>query len=310
MMMDRRSLLLAAVSSAGTAASGVLAAEVPDAVQPLWPGTPPGGGGPSGPPQLSHAGAVTNVAMPRLEMFRPARPNGAAMLIAAGGGYKRIERGMEALPAAQWLTARGVTAFVLTYRLPPEGWRDGPLAPLQDAQRALRLIRAMASKERIDPERIGLFGFSAGGHLAGMAATRSGFRSYDPVDAADDLPARADALVLAYPVITLMPPYDHTSTRRSLIGAHPTRSQSAEWSVETHVRSGCPPVFVVQAADDPVSNPANSAILQQACQRAGVPVERRLLPSGGHGFGMGRPGTPTNAWPQALQTWLEAARLI
>jgi acetyl esterase/lipase len=245
-----------------------------------------------------------------MQVFRPSNPTGAAVLIAAGGGYKRIENGQEALPAAQWLAARGVTAFVLTYRLPREGWNAGAMAPLQDAQRALRLIHAMAAAERIDSRRIGLLGFSAGGHLLGLAATRAGYRAYEPIDDTDRAAANAAIVALAYPVITLLPPYDHTSTRRSLIGDHPSRQAAVEWSVETYVTAQCPPVFLVQAADDPVSSPQNALLMEQTCKSKGVAVERLLLPSGGHGFGMGRANTPTAGWPIAFEQWLRKASFI
>lgn len=232
------------------------------------------------------------------------------MLIAAGGGYKRIENALEALPAARWLAERGVTAFVLTYRLPREGWNAAALAPLQDAQRALRLIHAMAPQEGIDTRRIGLLGFSAGGHLLGLAATRPGFRAYEPIDDVDRCPASVARVALAYPVITLLPPYDHTSTRRSLIGDHPGRQAAVDWSVQTYVTAQCPPAFLVQAADDPVSNPQNSAIMAQACKAKGVAVERLLLPRGGHGFGMGRASPPTADWPGVYEQWLRKASFI
>ena len=286
---------------------GRAAAAEPGAGAPalaLWPGRPPGGGGPSGPVEVNEAGAWSHVASPALEAFRPAHPNGAAVLVAAGGGYKREQIENEARPAARWLAERGVTAFVLSYRLPGEGWQAGALAPLQDAQRALRMIRARASGEGIDAARIAVLGFSAGGHLLGLAAARSGFRSYEPVDEIDKASARPAAAALIYPVITLQPPYDHTSTRRMLVGDHPSADASAEWSVQTHVGAACPPVFMVQAADDPVSNPANSLLMAEACEHAGVPVERHLLPSGGHGFGMGRAGSPSAHWPAWYEAWL------
>ena len=190
----------------------------------LWPGEAPGGGGPSGPIVIDAKGAVSNVANPTLEVFRPFRPDGAAVLIATGGGYKRIEMATEAMPAARWLTTRGVTAYVLTYRLPGEGWRDGPLAPLQDAQRAIRLIKAEAKGP------LGVLGFSAGGHLLGLAATRSAFTSYRPLDALDAQPASVDEAALIYPVVTLEPPFDQTSTRGQLIGRHPSLADAAEWA--------------------------------------------------------------------------------
>ncbi|MFS8046530.1 alpha/beta hydrolase [Rhizobium sp. BR 314] len=297
--MDRRSFLLgtmfAAISARVAASNSII---------PLWSGPPPGGGGPSGSLQKSDRGAVSNIVVPNVEVFMPGQANGASVLIAAGGGYKRIELEKEAYPAARWLTARGITAFVLTYRLPLEGWSNGPFAPLQDAQRALRIMRAEASNRHLDPTRIGVLGFSAGGHLMGLAATRSAFASYQPVDAVDSRSARPDLAALIYPVITLKPPYDHTSARRSLVGTHPDAQASAQWSVETQVRSGCPPVFLVQAEDDPISDPANTLIMADACNRAGVPAELHRLPSGGHGFGMGKPAMPSAEWPAWWEAWL------
>lgn len=231
------------------------------------------------------------------------------MLVAAGGGYERVELRREAYRAAAWLAARGITAFVLSYRLPPEGWILGPLAPLQDAQRAIRLIRYHAAEYGLDPGRLGVLGFSAGGHLLGMAASRAQGQSYAPIDRADALSARPAGAALIYPVITLLPPYDHTVSRRSLIGRHPDHRASVEWSVQTHVTADCPPVFLVQAADDRISNPANSLLMAEVCERVGVPVERHLLPSGGHGFGMGRSGTPTGAWPAWFAAWLSRYRI-
>ncbi|MGZ9720366.1 MULTISPECIES: alpha/beta hydrolase [Rhizobium] len=305
--MDRRSFLIATTFAMLSTRARAAAS---NASVPLWPGHPPGGGGPSGTLQKSGKGAVSNIAAPSLQVFAPGRANGASVLIAAGGGYKRIELEKEAYPAARWLAARGVTAYVLTYRLPQEGWSNGPLAPLQDAQRALRLIRADATHRGLDPSRIGALGFSAGGHLMGLMATRSAFASYQATDAIDGQSARPDLAALIYPVITLEPPYDHTSTRRSLIGAQPDAKASVEWSVETHVRSGCPPVFLVQAKDDPISDPANTVMMAEACRKAGVPVDLHRLPSGGHGFGMGKPGTPSAEWPAWWEQWLRNNRFL
>lgn len=302
-MITRRSLLLAGGGALLAGMTNAQAAEAETEIL-LWPGAPPGGGGPSGARHVSATGAVSNVATPSMQVFAPAKPNGYAVLVAAGGGYKRMEMQNEAVPAAQWLAARGITAFVLAYRLPGEGWANGPLAPLQDAQRALRLIRANARRYGIDATRVGVLGFSAGGHLLGMAAARSGYASYTALDSADSHSARPANAALIYPVITLEAPYDHTSTRKILVGDHPSASDSAEWSVQTHVRANCPPMFLTQAADDPISDPANTVIMQQACVQAGVPVELHKLASGGHGFGMGRAGSPTAEWPTWYQAWL------
>jgi acetyl esterase/lipase len=303
-MLTRR-MVLAAIGM--TALPAKLFASTADTILPLWPATPPGGGGPTGPISENAKGAISNIAIPSMEVFQPAKPNGAAVLVAGGGGYKRIEARKEALPAAAWLADKGFTAFVLSYRLPGEGWSDGPLAPLQDAQRALRLIGQNAKRFQIDPERIGVLGFSAGGHLLGLASTRSAFPSYNAVDMIDSLSARPAFSALIYPIITLEPPYDHTSSRRILIGKHPSAAESAEWSVQTHVRSQCPPMFLVQAKDDPISDPANTSIMADACRKAGIPVELHQLTSGGHGFGMGEKGTPTAAWPDYYSAWLATA---
>jgi acetyl esterase/lipase len=302
-MIDRRTFILA--GSAALLLSQTEKASAANAVIPLWPAGVPGRGGPSGGVQTDAKGAISNIAVPSIEVFRPAKPNGSAMLVAAGGGYKRIEMASEAVPAAKWLNDRGITAFVLSYRLPSEMWRDGPKAPLQDAQRALRLIRARSAEYGIKPDRIGALGFSAGGHLMGMTATRSAYRSYRAVDEIDRRSARPNLLALIYPVVTLQPPYDHTSTRQALIGKHPTDEESAEWSVQPHVRGRCPSTFLVQAEDDPISDPHNTLIMAAACKAAGVPVEMHRLPSGGHGFGMGRAGTPTANWPSWYEAWLK-----
>lgn len=301
-MLNRRTVLIAA--GAALLLPAVRQAAAANAVIPLWPSKAPGGGGPKGPVQTSAKGAVSNIVMPTIEVFRPAKPSGAAMLVAGGGGYKRIEMETEARPAAQWLADRGITAFVLSYRLPDEGWREGPRAPLQDAQRALRLIRARSAEYGFRPDHIGALGFSAGGHLMGLAAARSAYRSYRAVDEVDKQPARPSAAALIYPIITLEPPYDRTSTRTVLIGRHPNDEESAEWSVQPHVRSHCPPMFLVQAEDDTISDPHNTLIMAAACKSAGVPCEMHRLASGGHGFGMGRAGTPSAGWPEWYEAWL------
>ncbi|MFS2224498.1 alpha/beta hydrolase [Pantoea sp. B65] len=266
---------------------------------PLWQGSAPGGGGPSGSPLVSARGALSNVATPLLTMLAPEQPNGHAVLIAAGGGYQRIEMASEAWPAAEWLTARGYTAYVLSYRLPGEGWADGNLVSLQDAQRALRLIRARE-------KHVSVLGFSAGGHLLGMAMTRSDFQSYPPRDALDRMPADADRGALIYPVITLEDPYTHTSTHRQLVGPHASAAANAAWSVQNFVTPHTPPVFLVQAEDDSVSNPDNTLIMSAACRKQQVAVEIYRYVSGGHGFAMGRAGTATMEWPAHYQHWLHA----
>lgn len=277
---------------------------------PLWDNAMPGGETLAGASERSAKGAVSHIVTPMLEVFAPAQSNGSAALIAGGGGYKRIQMDSEAYPAARWLAQRGVTAFVLHYRLPGDGWAAGPLAPLQDAQRAIRLIRANAHRYGLDPSRMLALGFSAGGHLMGMAAARPDFAAYPPQDDIDKLSARVSAAALIYAVVTLQPPYDRTSTRRVLIGSHPSARESADWSVETWIGRQMPPLFAVQAQDDPIADPANLTILSQLARQAGVPIDTHRLSTGGHGFGMGKAGSPSAEWPIWFEDWLREHGLV
>ncbi|MHC5308047.1 alpha/beta hydrolase [Bartonella sp. LJL80] len=310
-MTNRRSFMKMALACG---AYGILARPTSAASRKssisLWNGTPPGGGGPKGPLIISKGGSVRNISVPSMDVYLPDQAPKGVMLIAGGGGYKHIEIKKEALAAANWLTERGIAACVLYYRLPDEGWLEKPLAPLQDAQRALRLLHSSKVIPNIRSDKIGVIGFSAGGHLMAMAAARSEFRSYQPLDDIDQYSAHPAFAVFAYPVITLEPPYDNTSTRKVLIGRHPTPQQSALWSVQTHVKRNFPAAFLVQAANDPISNPENTVILQSACKKVGVPVERHLLASGGHGFSMGMKNSPTAQWPTLLEKWLQARNII
>ena len=269
----------------------------------LWPGTPPGGAAP-GPQRDSAKGSITQVEQPYLLVHRPARPNGVAILLASGGGYAHIEAGKESGPAAAWLQAQGITAFELVYRLPQEG--GGVDAPFQDGQRAMRLIRARAAEWKIDPARIGMLGFSAGAHLAGMTAVQPHAVRYAPVDAADKVSARPDFAVLLYPVLTMQPPFDTTHAKKELLGAHPAQAARDAMSVELQADAQTPPAFIAQALDDPIAPPENSQRMASALRRAGVPVELHLFRHGGHGWGLGKPGSEPAAWPQLLLAWLQA----
>ncbi|MEG0881175.1 MAG: alpha/beta hydrolase [Janthinobacterium sp.] len=269
----------------------------------LWPGAPPGGAAP-GPQRDSAKGSITQVGQPYLIAHRPAQPNGLTILLVSGGGYAHIEAGKESGPVASWLQARGVTAFELVYRLPREG--GGVAAPFQDGQRAMRVIRARAAEWGIDPARIGMLGFSAGAHLAGMTAVQPDAALYAPVDAMDAVSARPDFAVLLYPVLTMQPPFDTTHAKKQLLGSHPGQAARDAWSVERHVDARTPPVFLAQALDDPIAPPENSRLMDAALRRAGVPVELHLFQHGGHGWGLGKAGSEPAAWPRLLQAWLQA----
>ncbi|RYY32911.1 MAG: alpha/beta hydrolase, partial [Sphingomonadales bacterium] len=163
--------------------------------------------------------AVLGIARPRLVVFRPHRPNGAAVMIAPGGGYRHVVIDKEGYEMGRWLSARGFTVFVLFYRLPGEGWVAGPDVALADAQRAMRLIRHRARDYAIDPQRVAAMGFSAGGHLCADLLTRFDARVYDPVDAADRQSARPNAAAPIYPVISVSAPHAHPGSRTLLLGA-------------------------------------------------------------------------------------------
>ncbi|RPE75922.1 alpha/beta hydrolase [Vulcaniibacterium tengchongense] len=250
---------------------------------------------------------VTGVTRPYLTVHRPARPNGAALLVAPGGGYRRIvldKEGSALVPALA--EAHGYTLFVLRYRLPGDGHDDGRDAPLADAQRALRLIRARAGEFGLDPQRIGAIGFSAGGHVAASLGTRYDERVYAPVDAADRLSARPDFLLLLYPVID-MGGHAHPGSRERLLGAAPSAADVAAHSLQHRVRAGMPPVFLLHAADDATVPVENSLQLYAALRRAGVPAELHVYPRGGHGFGVRQiADSPLRLWPALAAAWIEA----
>ncbi|HEV2545673.1 MAG TPA: alpha/beta hydrolase [Methylobacterium sp.] len=280
----------------------------------LWPDLPPGGGGPFRSEYRfdeTLTGVITAVARPCLLVIRPQRPNGAGVLIAAGGGYLRIDIGNEGLPVGQWLARAGITAFVLVYRLPSEEWRDGPDAPRQDAQRAMRLIRWKAEEYGLDPDRIGVLGFSAGGHLMGVTATDAEQDLYDDMDDADGLSARPSFAGLIYPIITMRAPFDRTmSSRRVLVGDDPPDARRRAYSVEVQVNERTPPVFMVQASDDRIAVTDHPLLMYAALRAAKVPAEMHLFERGGHGFGLGVPGSPAAAWPALFMAWMRGHGLL
>ena len=298
METDRRALLgLAAGVAALPALARAADAPAPVETVDLWPKGAPGGEKvtvtetvilrtPGGDPNDT---AFLNVTRPWLTMRRPAKPNGAAVLMIPGGGYVRVAVGKNGGPIDAWLASLGITAFVMDYRLPADGWAAGPDVALQDAQRAMRLIRARAPSLGVDPARVAAIGFSAGGHVAARLATQFGRQTYAPVDEADALSTRPFAAGLFYPVITATLPYAHGQSVKQLLGANPTDAQRLAISAERHVPADAPPTFIAAAADDRVVPAENSVLMWQALRARKVPVEMHLQEVGGHGFGLKGP---------------------
>ena len=309
----RRSMLggMAILSASAALPAAAQAAQVDETI-PLWPAEPPGV--PRRPPErkvterssdpLFHDRWITGIAKPSLSVRRPAYPNGAAMLLVPGGGYGFLAWDNEGEEQARWLTARGVTCFILSYRLPGEGWANRSLVPLQDAQRAIRLIRARASEFEIDPKRVAVLGFSAGGHLAGSLATRFAETVYTPSDEADRQSARPDLAGLIYPVVSLVESFTHEGSRDSLLGPGSTEDPRRHASVEQRVTAETPPIFLVHASDDGTVPIANSLALYQAMLAAKCPGELHAFDKGGHGFGVRLPkDVPASTWPQLLYSY-------
>ena len=254
---------------------------------------------------------VVGVRTPRMAVFRPAKPNGAAVLITPGGGYTRVVIDKEGYELARWLASRGVTAFVLFYRLPAEGWSSRSDVPLHDAQRAMRLIRHRAASLRIDPKRICAMGFSAGGHLCASLLTRFDAPVYAPVDAADRQSARPDAAAPIYPVISMTLPVAHAGSRANLIGADATPELERRYDPSRNVPDNAPPTFLVHAEDDATVPVENALQMRAGLFEKGVPVETHLFPNGGHGFGLRlAKGKSVEGWQDLFYAWGQRQRIF
>jgi len=248
---------------------------------------------------------ISNVIQPTLTVFTPSREkaNGTSVIICPGGGYARLAIDHEGYDVAKRLSELGITAFVLKYRLPNDRSQpDKSIAPLLDAQQALRMVRQLAPKYNLNPERIGLMGFSAGGHLAATAGTHFAQPVGDNPGPASVRPA---FLVLLYPVISFSDSLKHTGSRDNLIGATASPEQVRRYSNELQVTAQTPPTFLVHAEDDQTVPVQNSLVFYQALHRHNVPAEMHLYPKGGHGFGMNNK-TTKDQWMERLQNWLDA----
>lgn len=314
MMLDRRTVMAGGLSLAAFAAASRAAAQEaltpwpPKEHFPLWPGRPPGA-----PRVLPRYAPSMNGAPPRRELwlrgvaepvvgvFRPANPDGRALLSIPGGGYRFISVENEGINVAKTFNPLGVTVFVLAYRLPGEGWADPEDVPLQDGQRAMRLIRANAARYGVDPARLGCVGFSAGGLLSSSLAVAYDDPVYAKVDAADAQSARPAFAGIVYPV---------TSGERMRVGKLPSARFDAAKRVTRPAppyNPGTPPIFIVHAVDDPVVPFDSPMAMLDACRQAGVPVEAHYLQEGGHGFGARYLGPELSGshWPEWFDLWMK-----
>jgi acetyl esterase/lipase len=312
--LSRRSLLGAAAvtaAAAGAVQAQTIAPADPTEVVHLWPNGAPGGETVTVTPVVPerstdpsfHDRYAQYTTDPILTVMRPDRPNGAALLLIPGGGYRWAVLDKEGFDVARVFAAAGITCFVLRYRLPADGWAAGPNAPLQDAQRALRLIRAHADDYGVDPARIACLGASAGGHLAGLLAARSD-TTYEAVDSADEVSHRPDLNVLLYPVATLADPFAHKGSREHLLGPSPAPEQITAWSLDRMDWTGVGPTVLIHALDDASVPPENSLHLLAALRAGHVTSEAHLFQEGGHGFGIRLiAGKPAAVWPELVQAF-------
>lgn len=291
---DRRSAWLLSLALLGASAVPVTRADDrPPAREPipLWPDGPPGVArdAPGSRPTLT------------LYLPPPEKATGAVVVICPGGGYGGLAE-HEGRPIAEWLNGLGVAGVVLKYRLAPQHHHP---AMLQDAARAIRTVRANAGAWKVDPKRVAVLGFSAGGHLASTIATH--FDAGDPnaSDPVERLSSRPDRAILIYPVISLVAPYTHQGSKNNLIGANPSRELAEGLSGELQVTRDTPPTFLAHTDQDAAVPPENSIAFALALRKAKVPVELHVFEKGQHGLGLGREGFAFSEWPGLCARWLD-----
>ncbi len=272
---------------------------------PLWPGKAP----------LAVGDTATD--KPTLTAYRPEKPNGTAVVVCPGGGYGGLAMDHEGKQIAEFLTKQGVTAFILKYRTANKE-RPGPLleAPLLDAQRAIRTVRFKAKDYDIDPKKVGIWGFSAGGHLASTATTHFDAGLLKDGDDIDKTSCRPDFAILAYPVITMEAGVTHGGSRTNLLGAKPDAKLVELYSNEKQVTKETPPVFLFHTSADTAVPPENAVRFYLACKAAKVPVEMHIYEKGRHGVGLGSDPKWTGGeksvatWPDRLTDWMKARDLL
>lgn len=247
--------------------------------------------------------------IPVLTVSQPPAENasGTAVVVCPGGGYGGLAMDHEGRQIADWLTRHGVTAFVLRYRHAPS-YRHP--APLQDAQRALRTVRARAKEWNVDPKRVGIWGFSAGGHLASTAGTH--FDAGDPgaADPIDQVSCRPDFMILCYPVITLLPPYAHMGSRINLLGKDADPKLVESLCNDKQVTPATPPTFLMHTNADAGVVPENSVLFYLALRKAKVPAELHVYEKGKHGVGLAKADPVLSEWPDQLAMWMKSRGLL
>lgn len=251
-------------------------------------------------------GAKGNAAedIPELMVYRaaPDKATGAAVVVCPGGGYGHLAMDHEGKQIADWLNSLGLTACVLKYRIAP---RYQHPAPIQDAQRAIRTVRAKSKEWGVDPNRIAILGFSAGGHLASTAATHFDKGNADSPDPVEKQSCRPDRAILLYPVVALATDYTHMGSRNNLLGPNPDPALLQSLSNETQVTKDTPPTFLAHTNEDKPVPAENSLLFVLALRKANVPVELHLFETGRHGLGLGADNKAFTAWPGLCATWLE-----
>lgn len=294
--------------------AGLLAAALPPVhaagltVIPLWPEGVPDAKPELGPNKVDAEGRTTNITEPALTVYPAAvdRPNGTAVIICPGGGYVRQSTRREGEQYAHWLSTLGITSFVLSYRQ----IEFGHPAPLRDVLRAVRLVRSQAERFGVRPDRVGVMGSSAGGHLAATAGTLFDHPLGRTGAQLDAVSARPDFLMLMYPVIAMEGPAVHAGSRKALLGASPKAADVALMSPERQVTAQTPPTLLIHTQADQAVPVENSILFYQALTRAKVPAEMYLFEQGSHGMGM-RDGLGTaSVWPRRAEEWLKMRGLL
>ena len=301
---------------------------------PIWPGAAPDPQPVAGPEAAETSGkdflvagrpavGVSNVTRPTMTVYSPQGKNtGAAVVVFPGGGYQILAIDLEGTEVCDWLTPKGITCVLLKYRVTDVGpypksgpYPESPMA-LEDAQRAVGLVRFHAADWHIDPHKIGVLGFSAGGHLAAAMSTHFAKRLYPPVDPAENESCRPDFAVAIYPGHLSMSAaeWDAKQGAKKIVLPHPPRLSIADEQLalnpDLHITSQTPPTFLLQAEDDHIDNVNDSLAYYIALKKAGVPVEMHLYAQGGHAFGLRRTKLPITAWPQLVETWLATIGMI